>query len=143
MRRKLAVVLSLFLLILISIPVWAIGEEETTIAPAVIANDEGGPTIITGEVAYTNAFFAAGTSDPMVILEDQTGFVMRDRDYIIPVESQTLGQITSNFLVSPFTYSLTLPIRPNAPLNDVDHDGQQDTGVMIFQIARHKTYYPG
>lgn len=135
MRQKMTVVLSLFLLVLISIPVWAIGEEETTAPAAVIVNDEGGPTIITGDVAYTNAFFAAGTSEPMVILEDQTGFVTRDRDYIIPVQSQTLGQLTSNFLVSPFTYSITLPIRPNAPLNDVDHDGQQDTGVMIFQIA--------
>ncbi|MDQ7033456.1 MAG: S41 family peptidase [Anaerolineae bacterium] len=135
MQRKLALIVNLFLLVLISIPVLAIGEEEVTIPDAVIVNDEGGPTIITGEVAYTNPFFLAGTSDPLVILEDQTGFVSRDHEYVLPVESQTLGQITSNFFVSPFTYSLTLPIRPNAPLNDVDQDGQQDTGVMIFQVA--------
>src|SRR5690606_19199218 len=34
-----------------------------------------------------------------------------------------------------FTYSLTLPAEPKGTLNDVDHDGQKDTGVMIFAVA--------
>jgi C-terminal processing protease CtpA/Prc len=135
MQRKFALFLSILLLVMISLPVFAIGEEDTTIPTATIANEQGGPTILRGEVSYTNPFFLSGTAEPLIILEDQTGFVMRDRDYIIPVASQTMGQITSSFYESPFTYSLTLPIRPNAPLNDVDHDGQQDTGVMIFQVA--------
>lgn len=145
MRTKF--VLSLILLLLIAmlstLPVWAIGESEDTddatseedIPLAEIENDEGGPTVISGEVNYTNAFFAAGTSEPLVILEDQTGFVNRDRDYVFPIESQQLGQITSNFLESPFTYTLSLPAEPQAPLNDVDNDGEADTGVMIFQVA--------
>ncbi|MBN2117023.1 MAG: hypothetical protein JW730_10645 [Anaerolineales bacterium] len=96
---------------------------------------EGGPQIITGSVTYTNAFFTMGVAQPLVILEDQGGFVVRDRQFVIPVESQVLGQITSDFYTSPFTYSLTLPEEPNGTLHDVDHDGNEETGVMVFAVA--------
>src|SRR5574339_960377 len=96
--------------------------------------DEG-PRIITGSVTYTNAFFTMGAAQPLVILEDQGGFVARDRKFIIPVESQVLGQITSDFYTSPFTYSLALPEEPNGTLHDVDHDGKKETGVMVFAVA--------
>lgn len=96
---------------------------------------EAGPRTITGRVTYTNAFFTAGVAQPLVILEDQGGFVTRDRQFVFPVESQVLGQITSDFYTSPFSYSLTLPEEPKGTLHDVDHDGQQETGVMVFAIA--------
>jgi len=95
----------------------------------------GGTKIVSGSVTYTNAFFTEGVAEPEIILEDQGGFVERDRKFIIPVESQVIGQITSDFYTSPFTYSLTLPEEPNGTLHDVDHDGNQETGVMIFAIA--------
>lgn len=103
--------------------------------PAVIENDEGGTVTITGEVPYTNPFFTAGVAEPLVILEDQTGFVDRDRGYLMPPESQTIGQITSDFFTSPFTYSISLPIEPAGGLRDVDDDGESDTGVMVFATA--------
>ncbi|MEM9954751.1 MAG: S41 family peptidase [Chloroflexota bacterium] len=109
--------------------------QDDDIEPATIVNDEGGPVVITGDVEYTNAFFTAGVSEPVIILEDQTGFVNRDEDYLFPEESQVLGQITSDFFTSPFTYSLSLPFEPQAPLNDVDNDEEEDLGVMVFQIA--------
>lgn len=96
---------------------------------------EGGPKIISGSVTYTNAFFTSGVAEPEIVLEDQGGFVTRDRTFIIPVKSQVIGQITSDFYTSPFTYSLTLPEEPNGTLHDVDHDGKQETGVMVFAIA--------
>jgi carboxyl-terminal processing protease len=102
---------------------------------AIIKNDQGGPIAIRGEVSYTNAFFTIGTEAPMVILEDQAGFVDRDQGYILPIESQTIGQITSDFHTSPFSYSISLPIEPLASLRDVDNDGTDDIGVMIFAIA--------
>lgn len=126
--------LLLFLMIIVSLPVQAIGED-TDIPLAEIENDEGGPVVITGEVSYTNSFFTAGVSEPLILLEDQTGFVNRDVGYIIPVASQQLGQITSDYLSSPFTYSLSLPLEPQAPLNDVDNNESEDTGVMVFQVA--------
>ncbi len=99
------------------------------------AETAGGPVIVTGKVTYTNTFFTEGVAQPIVILEDQGGFVKRDRNFIIPVESQVLAEITSDFYTSPFTYSLALPAKPRGTLNDVDHDGKQETGVMIFAVA--------
>jgi C-terminal processing protease CtpA/Prc len=100
----------------------------------VVAQGDG-PTVVTGKVEYTDLFFTMGVSEPVIILEDQGGFVTRNRKFLIPMESQVMGQITSDFYTSPFTYSLTLPAEPKGMLNDVDHDGQQDTGVMVFAVA--------
>ncbi len=105
------------------------------VAPAPIINDEGGPVLLSGEVVYTNPFFTIGVAAPLIVLEDQTGFVDRNPGFIIPQESQTLGQITSPFLESPFTYSLALPIEPQGTLRDVDQDDQEELGVMIFAVA--------
>ncbi|MEM7331190.1 MAG: S41 family peptidase [Chloroflexota bacterium] len=103
--------------------------------PATIVNDEGGPVNITGVVTYTSPFFTLGVTAPVVILEDQAGFVDRDENYIFPVESQALGQITSDFFTSPFTYSLALPIEPQGGFRDVDNDGEADQGVQVFAVA--------
>jgi C-terminal processing protease CtpA/Prc len=90
---------------------------------------------VTGSVSYSNAFFTAGVSEPLIILEDQGGFVTRDRNFEISEESQVIGEITSNFFTSPFTYTLTLPEHPSGSVHDVDHDGQQDQGVQVFAVA--------
>ncbi|MEX1247857.1 MAG: S41 family peptidase [Anaerolineales bacterium] len=103
--------------------------------PAEIINDEGGTVTVTGEVAYTNPFFTEGVAEPLVILEDQAGFVDRDRGYLMPLESQTMGQITSDFFTSPFTYSLSLPIIPQGGQRDVDQNGESDEGVLVFAPA--------
>jgi C-terminal processing protease CtpA/Prc len=103
--------------------------------PAEIQNDEGGPVSLSGQLAYTYPFFTTGVAEPIIILEDQGGFVVRDRDFVIPVESQVLGQITSDFYSSPFTYSLTLPLVPRGTRRDVDQDGGKDAGVMVFAVA--------
>lgn len=103
--------------------------------PATIVNDEGGPVNITGVVTYTSPFFTLGVTAPVVILEDQAGFVDRDENYIFPVESQALGQITSDFFTSPFSYSLALPIQPQGGFRDVDNDGEEDSGIQVFAVA--------
>jgi C-terminal processing protease CtpA/Prc len=95
----------------------------------------GGTKIVSGNVTYTNAFFTRGVAEPLIILEDQGGFIERNRQFVIPVQSQVIGQITSDFYTSPFTYSLTLPEEPNGTLHDVDHDAKKETGVMVFAVA--------
>jgi C-terminal processing protease CtpA/Prc len=90
---------------------------------------------VTGKVTYTNVFFTAGVSQPEIILEDQGGFVTRNRNFEIPQQSQVIGDITSDFYTSPFSYSLTLPPTPHGTLHDVDHDGQVDQGVQVFAVA--------
>ncbi|MCE7861512.1 MAG: hypothetical protein DYG86_17230 [Chloroflexi bacterium CFX2] len=117
-------------------PVEGTDEPAATEPGAELVMEDGtGPTVVTGKVEYTNLFFTMGVAEPVIILEDQGGFVTRDRDFLMPLESQTLAQITSEFYTSPFTYSLTLPTEPKGTLNDVDHDGAKDTGVMIFAVA--------
>ncbi|MGH2606967.1 MAG: hypothetical protein ACRDG5_10290, partial [Anaerolineales bacterium] len=102
---------------------------------AEIQNEEGGPVTVTGEVAYTYPFFTSGVAQPLIVLEDQGGFVERDRNFLFPPESQVLGKITSDFYTSPFSYSLTLPDEPQGTLRDVDQDGESDSGVMVFAVA--------
>ncbi|MBN8593188.1 MAG: PDZ domain-containing protein [Anaerolineae bacterium] len=109
--------------------------QSTELPPAEIVNDEGGPVTITGEVNYSNAFFTLGVDEPLIILEDQGGFVTRNRRFIMSEESQTLGKITTDFFTSPFTYSIDLPAEPQASLHDVDNDGEEDTGVMVYAVA--------
>jgi C-terminal processing protease CtpA/Prc len=103
--------------------------------PAQIVNDEGGVVNISGAVTYTYPFFTLGVAAPLVILEDQAGFVDRNESFLMPVESQTLGQITSDFFTSPFSYNVSLPIEPQGSLRDVDQDGEAEMGVQIFAIA--------
>ncbi len=131
-RHVLLMLLFTLALVGTSLPLVA---QDADLPMAEIENDEGGPVAITGEVVYTNPFLVSGVEEPMVILEDQAGFVDRDRGYLMPIESQVLGQITSDFLTSPFTYSISVPIEPQGTLRDVDQDGENDEGVMVYAVA--------
>ena len=110
------------------------GTPETSVNPTSAPTGDQ-PQIVTGHVTYTNVFFTAGVAEPLIILEDQGGFVTRDRNFEISEQSQVIGQITSNFFSSPFSYSLTLPTSPQGTLHDVDHDGQSDQGVQVYAVA--------
>jgi C-terminal processing protease CtpA/Prc len=131
LKRQILSVLVVLSLVLVGLPAAA----QDDLPPAKIANDEGGPVSITGSVTYTNLTFTIGVAEPLIILEDQAGFVDRNRGFLMPEESQVIGQITSDFYTSPFTYNMVLPIEPQASLRDVDNDGATDTGVMIYAIA--------
>jgi len=114
----------------------ALAQESSETPPAAeIVNEEGGPVRITGSVNYTAPYFTIGVAQPLVILEDQAGFVDRNEHFLMPVESQTIGQITSDFFTSPFEYSLALPIEPQGSYRDVDNDESEDQGVQVFAIA--------
>lgn len=132
-HRLLALAAVAALLLSAFLPVQAFAQDDPP--PADLVDDEGGPVVITGDVTYTNPFFTLGVAAPMIILEDQAGFVDRNEGFIFPPESQTIGQITSDFFESPFSYSLALPIEPQGTLRDVDQDDQEDPGVMTFAIA--------
>lgn len=127
------VVLALLLLLSVAAPTALHAQRATPQTQA--APTENGPVLLTGEVTYTNPFFTVGVAAPLIVLEDQAGFVDRNPSYVISRASQTIGQITSDFLDSPFTYSLALPIEPQGELRDVDQDGTDDPGVMIFAVA--------
>ncbi len=114
---------------------FGIVQAQTDIPAAPIVNDEGGPVTITGTLTYTDPLFTTGVSEPEIILEDQAGFVDRNRYFLMPVESQVIGQLTSDFYTSPVSYSLSLPEVPHGSYRDVNHDGVTDQGVQVFAIA--------
>lgn len=92
------------------------------------------PTAIFGEIPYTSPFFPSLFSEPYVMLEDQAGFVMRDRDFEFPLAGQAIGPIT---VVSDksLSYQLALPSVPQGTSLDVDNNGKSDPGVQIFAVA--------
>ena len=113
-----------------------LAQESSESPPAApIVNDEGGAVRISGSVNYSAPYFTLGVAQPLVILEDQAGFVDRNEHFLMPVESQTIGQITTDFFTSPFEYSLALPIEPQGSYRDVDNDESEDQGVQVFAIA--------
>ncbi|HRF97777.1 MAG TPA: PDZ domain-containing protein, partial [Aggregatilineales bacterium] len=129
MLRKFVV--SLIVLLLLTNQIFA----QEQIPPAPITNDEGGTVLIRGQLTYSNPFFTGGVAMPVIILEDQAGFVERNRFFVMSPESQTLAQITSDFYTSPVTYSLALPIEPQGEYRDVDFDGIEEQGVQVFAVA--------
>ncbi len=108
---------------------------QTDLAPAPILIDEGGTRAVSGEMNYTNPYLTDGVAEPLIILEDQAGFVDRDRDFTFSPESQVMGRLTSDFFTSPVSYVLQLPFEPQGSLRDVDNDGEEDGGVQIFAVA--------
>lgn len=128
--KKLRILLVFSFLLSVSV---ALAQDE--LPPAEIVNDEGGPAIISGALTYSNLLFTVGVSEPLIILESEANFVDRNLHGDLPIESQVLGQITSDFYTSPVNYTLSLPEIPNGPYRDVDNDGEEDQGVQIYGIA--------
>ena len=42
------------------------------------------PVFITGDIPYTSPFFLETISAPFVLLEDQAGFIQRDKEFVFP-----------------------------------------------------------
>ncbi len=122
----------------------AISAQSSDFTPAKIIDDQGGPVSITGTLTYTNAgFFTNGVAQPEILLEDQAGFIDRNQHFLMPLKSQTLGQLTSDFYQSPVSYSMALPAEPQGSLRDVDQDSTTDTGVQVFAIAYWENVFGG
>jgi C-terminal processing protease CtpA/Prc len=108
-------------------------------SPRATAEPGSEPVQITGSFTYSNDFVVENYfRDHMVALVDMHAFVVRDRDWLIPVESQTLGYIDLDEDNNRASYWQQLPQQPAGLYNDVDNNGQTDTGVQIFTV----TYWP-
>lgn len=99
-----------------------------------IQTDSNEPVLVTGTIPFTSPFFLAGNSEPFILLEDEAGFIDRNREFVFPLNGQAIGPVdlVQDGLLS---FSLALPSVPQATLSDVDHDGQEEQGVMIFVVA--------
>ena len=108
--------------------------------PAAISSDE--PVYVSGTVPFTSPFFLDYASEPFVLLEDQAGFVARDKLFEFPLSGQAIGpmwQIDDNTM----EFSLSLPMVPQGTLVDVDNDNQEDEGVMVFAVAYWSNIWGG
>ena len=92
------------------------------------------PVFISGEIPFTSPFFLDTVAEAFVMLEDQSGFIQRNWEFEFPLEGQIIGPVE---LVDEetLTYQLSLPAIPQGGLADVDNNGEQDIGVLIFSVA--------
>jgi carboxyl-terminal processing protease len=104
--------------------------------------DENEPILVTGTIPFTSPFFIDFISEPFIMLEDQAGFVARDKHFEFALAGQTIGPVWQ-IDDQTMEFSLSLPSVPQATLLDVDNDGSQDKGVMIFQVALWSNTWDG
>jgi C-terminal processing protease CtpA/Prc len=103
----------------------------------------GGVEVITGEFEYTNDIITVYYVEHAVGLVDLYGFVTRDEEWELPVDSQVLGPLTIDTDQQRGTFRLLLPARPAGTMVDVDNDGQRNAGVQVFVVAYWPNLYGG
>lgn len=104
----------------------------------------GRPHLITGTFKVTNDFVLTRYYvENAVSLVDMHGFVTRDEEWEVPVESQVLGVMNFDPDTLSGTFDLNLPAVPRGTLNDVDNNGNEDLGVQIFAVAYSPNLYGG
>ena len=108
----------------------------TLMAPPITANE---PFLITGSFKSTSEIGGEFSDNVLyaerqVILVDLRGFILRDKQWVLPVNSQVIGHVEYDPKTASGTYQLLLPEIPQGTLNDVDNNNQQNTGVQIFVV---------
>ncbi len=98
------------------------------------ADNPDEPVVISGNIPYTSPFFLASTAEPFVMLEDEAGFVRRDREFVWSLPSQVIGPVDMS-QENNLTFSLSLPAVPQGTVVDVDQNGKEDKGVQVFAVA--------
>jgi C-terminal processing protease CtpA/Prc len=95
---------------------------------------------LTGDIEITNELILAiYFYERFVMLEDLSGYVQRDYEYVQPLDAQILGPITINE-DGTLTYILNLPAKPVSPAVDIDNDNQEDSGLQVWQVVMNANY---
>jgi C-terminal processing protease CtpA/Prc len=113
--------------------------------PSTVFTSAEGVSRIEGEFTYTNEFYPEEYAlEHAVMLMDMTGFVLRDEEWELPVDSQVLGYLDMDLENNKGAYTLDLPVIPRGELNNLDHQNKSNTGVQIFavQYAPNWTHGP-
>ena len=138
----------LILLLIMGSSLAACGPKSTVVQPprattstetlqAIVNVEE--PYNLKGTFTVTNGFvFEAYFIENAVALVDMHGFVERDNYWELPVESQVLGFLNMDIPTLTGTWNISLPVKPRGVLNDVDNNGEENTGVQIFAAS----YFP-
>lgn len=108
--------------------------QQPTIVPSTHDPSQG-LVLVTGDFTYSNDFYPEGYAyEYSVALIDMTGFILRDDEWVVPVESQVLGYVDLNKDTNSGTYRLSLPAKPAGTMHDLDNNQQADIGVQVFAI---------
>ncbi len=94
-----------------------------------------GPAFINGEFTYSNDIIETYYVEQAVALLDMTGYVLRDEEWELPVNSQVLGYLDLDTDNNTGTFQLALPVQPLGVNNDVDQDGTSETGVQVYVVG--------
>jgi len=135
--KRHKVLLTMLMLLILGI---SCSPKSTTSSPPSLIQVHGGssnpnePVFISGDIPFTSPFFLASTAEPFVMLEDEAGFVRRDREFEFSLEGQAIGPVEIDD-EDKLTYYLSLPTIPQGTQVDVDNDDIEDLGVQIFAVA--------
>ena len=95
-----------------------------------------GVILVKGEFEYSNDFVVETYYvEHAVGLLDMTGFVLRDKEWEMPVEGQVLGYMDLDAEANKATFRLALPAVPEALFNDVDQDAKKEQGLQVFAVG--------
>src|SRR5512143_2523267 len=125
-------------LAVLSIAVVACGFGNLGGTPSLPSLSGSQPSEITGKFSYTNDIITTYYVEQAVALVDMYGFVKRDKEWEIPVDSQTLGFLQLDPKAKTGTYKLELPALPTGQMVDVDNNDKTDKGVQVFAVS----YWP-
>jgi carboxyl-terminal processing protease len=100
------------------------------------------PVAVIGTIPFTSPFFINTISEPFVLLEDEAGFVERDREFVFPLNGQVMGPV-QKVDDQTLSFELALPAVPQGTFVDVDQNGQSDTGVQVFAVAYWSNTWDG
>ncbi len=93
------------------------------------------PVFVSGLIPFTSPFFLNTIAEPFVMLEDQAGFVTRDKEFEFPFAGQAIGPVEFTDDENTLSFGLALPAVPQGTFVDVDNDGEVDAGVQVFAVA--------
>ena len=102
---------------------------------AVMADNEGGPILVTGQWNYKNFIIPTQYLEPVVILMDVSRPIQGNYTDFVPRTGQIIGQLTSSFSSPPVDYQVMVPRKPTGQYVDLDNNGHKNTGIQIFAIT--------
>jgi carboxyl-terminal processing protease len=80
-------------------------------------------------------------SERQVVLTDLHGFVIRNKQWELPIDSQVLGYVQYDPKNGNGTYEITLPEAPQGTFNNVGNKSPTDTGVQIYAVDYEPNIY--
>ena len=135
MNNKVKAILGLLFISSLVILAWWLLPSKASRLPSGEAVPDG-VALVTGKFEYTNDFVVETYYvEHAVGLLDMTGFVLRDKEWELPVESQVLGYMKLDAENNSATFHLALPMVPEGVFNDVDQDAKKEQGLQVFAVG--------